>query len=277
MLVLKPLRLPRGPFSAPLVSAHRGAATVAPENTLAAFELAFTLGADMVELDVHRLADGGLAVLHDVSIERTTGLPRLVQQLTQQELAGLDAGSWFDERFATEQIPAFGQVLGWARDRVYLNVDVRNYPFEPFYRAELMADVLIGALEHAGMIPQVVVQCLDHQLACELRKRNPNLVLGVTQHGRPVDPVSIARAAAAQVMGLDTAFLTPATVDGLHAAGIAVMASAELRLPGRREGYADIRQTLSRLLQFGVDIVVADDVEFAVSTVRDFRSVSQRA
>jgi hypothetical protein len=121
------------------------------------------------------------------------------------------------------------------------------------------------------MIPQVVVQCLDHQLACELRKRNPNLVLGVTQHGRPVDPVSIARAAAAQVMGLDTAFLTPAMVDGLHSAGIAVMASAELRLPGRREGHADIRQTLSRLLQLGVDIVVADDVEFAVSTVRDLR------
>ncbi len=58
--------------SAPLVIAHRGASMYAPENTIAAFELAIEMGAEAVELDAMLTADGTPIVIHDQSLERTT-------------------------------------------------------------------------------------------------------------------------------------------------------------------------------------------------------------
>jgi glycerophosphoryl diester phosphodiesterase len=81
--------------SARPIIAHRGASGYAPENTLAAFELAVAQGADAIELDVRLTADGVPVVIHDPSLERTTGVKTRVGDLTLKQLQQTDAGYGF--------------------------------------------------------------------------------------------------------------------------------------------------------------------------------------
>ena len=86
--------------------AHRGASGYAPENTMAAFEKAFEMRADMLELDVQLSKDGQVVVIHDSSVERTTNGQGKVGDLTLEEvLRKLDAGSWYHTEFKGEVVP----------------------------------------------------------------------------------------------------------------------------------------------------------------------------
>jgi glycerophosphoryl diester phosphodiesterase len=76
----------------PTIFAHRGASAYAPENTLAAFELAVRQGADAIELDVKLCADGYVVVIHDQTVERTTSSKGRVREM-KKVLCKLDAGS----------------------------------------------------------------------------------------------------------------------------------------------------------------------------------------
>jgi glycerophosphoryl diester phosphodiesterase len=108
------------------VVAHRGAMTDRPENTMAAFERALELGADIVELDVRTSSDGRLFILHDPRVDRTTNGTGRASDLTWEELRQLDAGSWFDPRFAGEKIPSVAEALRWGRDRTVLLLDLKE-------------------------------------------------------------------------------------------------------------------------------------------------------
>ena len=85
-----------------IVLAHRGYSAKAPENTMAAFELALAVGADGIELDVHMTRDGEIVVIHDDTLDRTTNGKGPVSDQTMAELRELDAGSWFSPEFAGE-------------------------------------------------------------------------------------------------------------------------------------------------------------------------------
>ncbi len=103
----------------PTVVAHRGASAYAPENTLAAVDKAAELGIRWVENDVQRTKDGELVVLHDESLARTTDVeevfpdraPWKVKDFTAAEIARLDAGSWFDARYAGARVPTLKQYV----------------------------------------------------------------------------------------------------------------------------------------------------------------------
>ncbi|MCI0550093.1 MAG: glycerophosphodiester phosphodiesterase, partial [Anaerolineae bacterium] len=83
----------------PVIFAHRGASAHAPENTLAAFEMALAQHADGIELDVKLSADGHVVVIHDTTIDRTTGAQGRVKDLSLADLRALGAGSFFSENF----------------------------------------------------------------------------------------------------------------------------------------------------------------------------------
>jgi glycerophosphoryl diester phosphodiesterase len=111
----------------PIIFAHRGASTYAPENTIAAFELALTQNADAIELDVKLSSDGHAIVIHDPTVDRTTGSHGRVKDLPLRELQSLDAGRFFSEKFHGEKIPTLEEVfetVGW---RTFINVELTNY------------------------------------------------------------------------------------------------------------------------------------------------------
>lgn len=107
--LLKPYRH-RFP-DAPEVVCHRGACAIAPENTLASAHAAFAAGFHVVELDVHQIADGSLAVIHDHKLERTTDGTGPVAAQTAGSLQDLDAGSWFSRHYTGEPVPFLSELL----------------------------------------------------------------------------------------------------------------------------------------------------------------------
>jgi glycerophosphoryl diester phosphodiesterase len=119
--------------------AHRGASHDRPENTLAAFELAIAQGADVVESDVRRTADGHLLLLHDATLDRTTSGSGPLRALSAEEARALDAGGG-------EPIPTVEELLELARGRARVNLDLKE------------VDVVDGAVEAvraAGMLESV--------------------------------------------------------------------------------------------------------------------------
>ncbi|MGW3343657.1 glycerophosphodiester phosphodiesterase [Nonomuraea rubra] len=117
-LSILPLATPAGAATV-LDIAHRGASAYAPENTIAAFELAATQGADLFELDVQETKDHELVLMHDTTLSRTTdaeqvfpGLsPWNVGDLTLDQIRELDAGSWLSGKYDGERVPTLGEAL----------------------------------------------------------------------------------------------------------------------------------------------------------------------
>jgi len=111
----------------PVLFAHRGASALAPENTLAAFELALTQQADGIELDVKLTADGHVIVHHDATVNRTTNGQGRIKDLPLAELKKLDAGSSFSETFRGEEIPTLAEVFETVGSRTFINIELTNY------------------------------------------------------------------------------------------------------------------------------------------------------
>ena len=114
-------------LSQPIIFAHRGASAHAPENTLAAFELALVQSADAIELDVKLSADGQVVVIHDPTVDRTTGSHGRVKDLSLAQLKSLDAGSFFSDQFRGEKIPTLAEVFEAVGKRTFINVELTNY------------------------------------------------------------------------------------------------------------------------------------------------------
>lgn len=93
------------------IIAHRGESADAPENTLAAFRLAWERDADAIELDVHLTKDGQPVAIHDSDLKRIAGDLRKIAELSFDELRRIDVGSWKDPRWASERIPKLADVL----------------------------------------------------------------------------------------------------------------------------------------------------------------------
>ena len=109
------------------IFAHRGASQLAPENTMPAFQLAYELGAEGIETDIHLTKDLIPVLIHDKHVKRTTDGIGTVQDYTLQQLHQLDAGSWFSEQFAGERIISLEEFLQWIKPLpLTLNLELKN-------------------------------------------------------------------------------------------------------------------------------------------------------
>src|SRR5262249_41894795 len=106
--------------------AHRGASSYAPENTIAAFDLAIVMGARHIELHVHASSDGHVVVIHDDTLDRTTDGSGPVTSHPLTTLQTLDAGSWFRHEFTGERIPTLDVVLGRYKGRVHVHTEIKG-------------------------------------------------------------------------------------------------------------------------------------------------------
>ncbi|HJN08933.1 MAG TPA: glycerophosphodiester phosphodiesterase family protein [Pirellulaceae bacterium] len=111
-----------------LIIAHRGASYDAPENTLAAFRLAWRQGADGVEGDFYLTKDGQIVCIHDADTKRTAGVNRQVAKSTLAELRELDVGRWKDEEFAGERMPTLQQVLATVPNGRRIFIEIKCGP-----------------------------------------------------------------------------------------------------------------------------------------------------
>ena len=108
------------------IIAHRGASHAAPENTLAAFQLAWKEGADGIEGDFYLTKDRRIVCIHDKQTKRLAGKDLDVTQATLAELQALDVGVWKDPRFAGERIPTLEQVLATVPEGKRIFIEIKD-------------------------------------------------------------------------------------------------------------------------------------------------------
>lgn len=209
----------------PVRIGHRGASGegLAPENTLAAFELAIELGVDLIELDVQQTGDGRLVVVHDATLDRTTDLSGPVSDKTLAEIRRGDAGSWFSPRFRGERVPLLEEVLELAHRRVLTLVEIK---------ARHIAERVVQVVEEMGAEDQVVIQSFVPQTVRRVKLLAPALPAALLVSTLPTTPARIrvrrlAREvleAGANAVGIWHTALTPALLEEMRQRSIGVWA-----------------------------------------------------
>ncbi|MFH8868381.1 glycerophosphodiester phosphodiesterase family protein [Streptomyces griseus] len=188
--LLLPADRPEAPErqDAPVVVAHRGASGYAPENTLAAVDAADALGIEWVENDVHRTRDGVLVVLHDNDLKRTTDAeqvypdraPWAVKDFTAAELAKLDAGSWFGERFAGARVPTLTQFLHrMERNRQKLLLEIKSPATYPGIERDIIGVLgRSGWLDRSHVRSRLVIQSFGADSVKTVHSLRPDITTG---------------------------------------------------------------------------------------------------
>ncbi len=215
-------------MSKPLVLAHRGARSVAPENTLAAARRAAELGADGWELDVQLTKDGELILMHDETLARTTNAhgafperaPWRVGDFTLDEIRNLDAGSWFlrDDPFGTirsgdvsteearayagERVPTLRDALALSAELgLWVNVELKGTPYAPLSPAgREMVDKVVALVRELGLVNRVLVSSFDHERIRYLKAIAPDIPAALLVLVLPSDPVGYVRGYGAEAM-----------------------------------------------------------------------------
>lgn len=159
----------------PFLWAHRGVSCEAPENTMAAFRLAEGAGADGIECDVQLTRDGIPVLLHDDTIRRTSSGRGAVAEMSLAELRRFDFGGWFGRDFSGESIPTLENLLAWAGDRLWLNLELKQADTG---RATLE---LLEEFRHA----KVIISSFDWEVLATVRSYSPDLPLAVLVDRRP--------------------------------------------------------------------------------------------
>lgn len=154
------------------IQAHRGYSGRFPENTLISFAKAVEAGADQIELDVHRSADGTIFVMHDAEVSRTTNGQGLIRELTAAQIKALDAGSKCAARFAGEQVPTLAETLDLLRGRIRVNIELKVKD-EPAEWWQKMVAQTVEIVEKSGMAADVMYSSFSMTVLTWLKQQFP--------------------------------------------------------------------------------------------------------
>jgi glycerophosphoryl diester phosphodiesterase len=231
--------------------AHRGASAYAPEHTLAAYQLAIDQGADFVEQDLAVTRDGVLICLHDASLERTTNVAEvfpdrhttltfegrtrkawLANDFTLAEIKQLDAGAWFDPKFAGQRVPTFDEAVALIKGRAGLYPELKT-PEIYKGREVRFEQIVLDALDRHGLRgpkadpkTPVILQTFGEETARELARMKAGVpVVLLIGNGSGWDAARVGQwQGVVQGFGPDKNIVlkTPAFVQWAHDAGMTV-------------------------------------------------------
>lgn len=165
----------KGRAGKPAIIAHRGAAGLAPENSLAAIRAGLAHHAPYIEIDVQRSADGVLVVIHDETVDRTGNGRGAVRELPWAELRRLDVGRAFAPHFAGEAIPTLADVLLLLQDKpATLVIEIKDPHFYPAISQQILA-----LLAEYQAQERVVVISFDHTELETFHRLAPGIPIGL--------------------------------------------------------------------------------------------------
>jgi glycerophosphoryl diester phosphodiesterase len=232
----------------PLRIAHRGASGtgLAPENTLAALELAIQTGVDLIEIDVRASADGQIVVIHDANLDRTTDVQGAVQDTRLEDIRRADAGGWFGPQFAGERVPLLEEVLDLARHRAVVLIEIK---------AAFIAERVLQIVEYAAAEDYVVIQAFSARTIERVKRLSPATPTALLVGKLPTTPSRLrARRMAREVLeiGANTlaiwhATLTPPFFEEMRKRGVSVWTWT-----------VDEEVTMRDLIQMGVQGIITN-------------------
>jgi glycerophosphoryl diester phosphodiesterase len=226
------------------VTAHRGHARAAPENTLSAMRKAIESGAEYAEMDVQLTADGRVVLLHDRDLKRVAGVSRRLDELPYEEVRQLDVGSWFDPAFSGERVPTLAEVINLCRGKIRLNIELKF--FGPDRRlTQKVADIV----RQQNFESDCLVTSLNYDALLEAKRHNARLRTGLTV-AHALGDVSRLEVDALSVRA---DFLSDEVLRAAHSQG--------------REVHVwtvnDARE-MTRLMKRGVDNIITSDPDLAI-------------
>lgn len=157
-------------LSHPWITAHRGASTSAPENTLPALQAAIDAQADFVEIDVRETADGIPVLCHDSLLKRTSGESGSLQDYTYAELSVFDFGGWFSDSYKNVPIPTLEQALETCKGHIRMNIELKS--------GETLTETVLELLELHDMENQVVLSSTKLPYLKEAKEKKPEIPAG---------------------------------------------------------------------------------------------------
>ncbi len=231
----------------PLNIAHRGARSLAPENTLAAARKAYEIGADLWELDVAVTADGELALLHDDTLERTSDAAQVfpdrrpwpIKDFTLAELRRLDFGSWFNHTdpfgqvaagavsareqlsYAGEKIPTLLEALEFTRQQGWqVNVEIKDASGTP--GNAFVVEKTVASIRELKMESRVMISSFNHTYVQKVRELEPLIKTAALVNHHVADPAALLRRLGAQGFNPDIGHIDLEQVTRLVKAGYEV-------------------------------------------------------
>ena len=206
-----------------LVSAHRGGAALAPENTLASFRNGIALGADFIEMDVHLTKDGVPVVIHDPTIDRTTDGSGRVADLTLAQLQSFNAAAKFPGAAEKQVVPTLAQVLDLAQPtNVGLEIEIKATADNQRYAG--IEQKVVDEVAARGMRDRVRIMAFEFDTLQRVRAIDPKIkttALFTTDYFRSHDidqPAAVIDdvASFADGIGVNKDLLTPKLVQEAH-------------------------------------------------------------
>jgi glycerophosphoryl diester phosphodiesterase len=237
------------PWPYPLWIAHRGAGKLAPENTLAAFRVGASYGYRAFECDVKLSADGVPFLLHDATLERTTGAAGEAGERTWAELSRLDAGAWHSRGYAGEPIPTLEQIAAYARaNRLMLDLEIKPTPGNEPVTGEVVARE--AARLWAGLAVPPLLSSFRPDALQGARKAAPELPRALLLDSLWNGWLDIARALDCVAVITEHKLMDEALLLQLHSAGL-------------RGGVYTVneRERAEQLIAIGIDGIVTDAVD----------------
>lgn len=155
----------------PRIIAHRGNSSVAPENTVAAWDSALAVSADAIETDLHLTADGVAVVIHDGELDRTTDGSGRIAETASVVVTAADAGSWFGPEFAGCRVPTLADVAAWGVAHPQIGW---LHEVKPALTVEQVEPV-VAVLRAAGMLERTVMQTFSLVTARSLQLAAPDV------------------------------------------------------------------------------------------------------
>ena len=236
-------------FTRPILIGHRGYPAKFPENTLAAFEGAIQAGCDMIELDVTLTRDRRVVVIHDDTLDRTTTGKGPVRSHTLEEIKALDAGSWFNPRFATERVPQLSEVLELTAGRCMLNIEIKASAFEADYPADAIEHQVVELVKTSGAMDRVIISSFEKRILQRIAAMAaPPALAFISTHGADGSLLEMLLAIKAFSWHPWFRALNRDQVDALHAAGIKVFPWT-----------INTRDEAERILALGVDGLICNE------------------
>ncbi len=229
--------------------AHRGAGKLAPENTLAAFQLGARHGYRMFECDVKLSADDVPFLLHDATLERTTNGTGVAGDQPWHALAALDAGSWHSADHAREPLPTLESIARWCREQGHLlNIEIKPSPGQASRTGQHVAD-MAARLWQGAAVPPLLTSFEPEALAAAAAAQ-PQLPRGLLLHELPPDWLGIAAALRCVALVCHHLLWNADTVAQAKSAGFRLLCYTVNEA-------ADVQ----RLLDLGIDGIITDRVD----------------
>jgi glycerophosphoryl diester phosphodiesterase len=231
----------------PRVIGHRGAASCAPENTLAGFRRARALDCQWVEFDVRLTADARPVVLHDDRLTRTTDGRGRVSALSLAAVRRHDAGAWFGASFAGERVPTLEEALTLlAGLGLGANVELKATRGREAETGTVVADLLARLCPSA--LPELLISSFRPAALAAAGARAPRIARGILFGVIPENWRAVAERLGCATIHADYRRLRPALVTEIREAGYPVLAYT-VNDPGRANA----------LFDWGVTSVFSDD------------------